>query len=263
MVGLPARGKSLIAGKAIRYLAWVGIPARVFNVGSYRRHNTPHPSAKFFEPHNEEGEKMRTAAAGAAVSDMVAWFRRKGGVVAILDATNSTRDRRQWIYESCSKEGIETLFVESTCDDEEIIMNNILEVKTTSPDYRDQDPEMAALDFRTRIRNYEQVYETIDESEKHYTYVKLINVGSTVIINQIKDYLSSRLVYYIQNLHIKPRSIWLSRVSNYSMEIQCETHTDFSLFSTVNLSTTWWGKLAGILAFLSEARLTRKPSLIS
>lgn len=181
---------------------------------------------------------MRTAAAGAAVSDMVAWFRRKGGVVAILDATNSTRDRRQWIYESCSKEGIETLFVESTCDDEEIIMNNILEVKTTSPDYRDQDPEMAALDFRTRIRNYEQVYETIDESEKHYTYVKLINVGSTVIINQIKDYLSSRLVYYIQNLHIKPRSIWLSRVSSQNMEIQRETHTDFSPFSTVNLSTT-------------------------
>lgn len=213
MVGLPARGKSLIAGKAMRYLAWVGIPARVFNVGSYRRHNTPHPSAKFFEPNNEEGEKMRTAAAGAAISDMVAWFKQKGGVVAILDATNSTRKRRQWIYESCQKEGIETLFVESTCDDEEVIMSNILEVKTTSPDYRDQDPEMAALDFRARIRNYEQVYETIDESEKHYTYVKLINVGSTVIINQIKDYLSSRLVYYIQNLHIKPRSIWLSRVS--------------------------------------------------
>lgn len=93
-------------------------------------------------------------------------------------------------------------------------MNNILEVKTTSPDYKGQDPEVAALDFRTRIRNYEQVYETIDENEKHYTYVKLINVGSTVIINQIKDYLSSRLVYYIQNLHIKPRSIWLSRVSD-------------------------------------------------
>lgn len=214
MVGLPARGKSLIAGKAMRYLAWVGIPARVFNVGGYRRNNTPQPPAKFFEPNNQEGEKMRRAAAESAVSDMVAWFNEKGGVVAILDATNSTRDRRRWIWESCNNAGIETLFVESTCDDEDIIMNNILEVKTTSPDYKGQDPEMAALDFRARIRNYERVYETIDENEKHYTYVKLINVGSTVIINQIKDYLSSRLVYYIQNLHIKPRSIWLSRVSD-------------------------------------------------
>jgi 6-phosphofructo-2-kinase/fructose-2,6-biphosphatase 2 len=148
------------------------------------------------------------------MSDMLRWFESGKGVVAILDATNSTKERRAWIYEKCRQAGVETLFVESICDDEDLIMTNILEVKTTSPDYKDQDPEAAALDFRTRIRNYEKVYETIDDHEKHYTYVKLINVGSTVIINQIKDYLSSRLVYYIQNLHIKPRSIWLSRVSS-------------------------------------------------
>ncbi|KAL1992722.1 hypothetical protein VTN49DRAFT_3478 [Thermomyces lanuginosus] len=211
MVGLPARGKSLIAGKALRYLSWVGIPAQIFNVGSYRRLVSPHPSAAFFDPGNPEGERLRRAAAEAAMSDMLKWFRAGRGVVAILDATNSTKARRAWIKKRCDEEGIETLFVESLCDDEEIIMNNILEVKTSSPDYQGQDPEVAAQDFRNRIRNYEKVYETIDEDEKSYTYVKLINVGSTVVINQIKDYLSSRLVYYIQNLHIRPRSIWLSR----------------------------------------------------
>lgn len=196
----------------MRYLAWVGIPARVFNVGTYRRQGTPHPPAKFFDPHNAEGKKARRAAAQAAMDDMLRWFEEEQGVVAIFDATNSTKERRMWIQENCDKAGIETLFVESLCDDEEIIMNNIREVKTTSPDYKGLDPEVAAQDFRTRIRNYELVYETIDDREKQYTYVKLVNVGSTVIINQIKDYLSSRLVYYIQNLHIKPRSIWLSRV---------------------------------------------------
>ncbi|KAL2788388.1 HbrB-domain-containing protein [Aspergillus keveii] len=211
MVGLPARGKSLIAGKAMRYLAWVGVKARIFNVGTYRRNATPQPSANFFDPHNSEGEKMRRAAAEAAITDMIKWFKDGQGVVAILDATNSTKKRRRWIHETCRDANIETLFVESVCDDEELIMNNILEVKTTSPDYKGQDPEVAALDFRNRIRNYEKVYEGIDDDEKEFTYVKLINVGSTVIINQIKNYLSSRLVYYIQNLHIKPRSIWLSR----------------------------------------------------
>lgn len=196
----------------MRYLAWVGIPARVFNVGSYRRNNTPQPSATFFDPHNEEGERARRAAAEAAMADMLRWFETGKGVVAILDATNSTKERRKWIHEKCRDADIETLFVESICDDENLIMTNILEVKTTSPDYQGQDPELAAVDFRNRIRNYEKAYETIDDGEKKYTYVKLINVGSTVIINQIKDYLSSRLVYYIQNLHIKPRSIWLSRV---------------------------------------------------
>lgn len=36
---------------------------------------------------------------------------------------------------STSANLLEDLFVESKCDDEDLIMSNILEVKTTSPDY--------------------------------------------------------------------------------------------------------------------------------
>lgn len=90
-------------------------------------------------------------------------------------------------------------------------MANIKEVKTTSPDYQGQDPEEAAKDFRERIRMYERVYETLDEDETDLTYCKIIDVGSQVIINRIQDYLQSRVVYYLMNLHIKPRSIWISR----------------------------------------------------
>jgi len=211
MVGLPARGKSLIAQKVVRYLHWLSITAKTFNVGQYRRTNTPTPSAEFFDTSNAEGERLRRAAAEAAVNDMCKWFAEGKGLIAILDATNSTKTRRRWIQERCLKENIETLFVESKCDDEDLIMSNILEVKTTSPDYVGQNPEAAAQDFRNRIRNYQKVYQTIDEDEYDLTYVKLINVGKQVIINQIQDYLQSRVVYYLMNLHIKPRSIWLSR----------------------------------------------------
>ena len=100
---------------------------------------------------------------------MLKWFKDKTHTVAILDATNSTKSRRKWIYEKLTAAGIDHLFVESKCDDENLIMNNILEVKTTSPDYVGQDPEEAAKDFRSRIKNYEKVYETIDEEEKHYS----------------------------------------------------------------------------------------------
>jgi 6-phosphofructo-2-kinase/fructose-2,6-biphosphatase 2 len=154
---------------------------------------------------------LRRAAAQAAVADMLEWF-KAGGVIAILDATNSTKERRQWIKQCCDNQGIETLFVESKCDDEDLIMSNILEVKTTSPDYKGLDPDKAAADFRNRIRNYEKIYQTIDEDESHLTYLKIMNVGKQVIINRIQDYLQSRVVYYLMNLHIKPRSIWLSRV---------------------------------------------------
>jgi 6-phosphofructo-2-kinase/fructose-2,6-biphosphatase 2 len=197
----------------VRYLHWLSIKAKTFNVGQYRRTATPNPSAEFFDTSNPEGERLRKAAAEAAVNDMCKWFAEGRGLIAILDATNSTKTRRRWIQERCAAENIETLYVESKCDDEELIMSNILEVKTTSPDYVGQDPEEAAADFRNRIRNYEKVYETIDEDERDLTYVKLIDVGKQVIINQIQDYLQSRVVYYLMNLHIKPRSIWLSRAS--------------------------------------------------
>ena len=37
MVGLPARGKTFVSKKLVRYLNWIGIRSRVFNVGEYRR----------------------------------------------------------------------------------------------------------------------------------------------------------------------------------------------------------------------------------
>ncbi|KIW25644.1 uncharacterized protein PV07_08810 [Cladophialophora immunda] len=36
------------------------------------------------------------------------------------------------------------------------------------------DPEVAAKDFRRRIRNHEKVSQAVDESEKHLTYVNLM-----------------------------------------------------------------------------------------
>ncbi|EGS23378.1 fructose-2,6-bisphosphatase-like protein [Thermochaetoides thermophila DSM 1495] len=213
MVGLPARGKSYIAQKAQRYLKWLSIPAKTFNVGNYRRNDAPHPSADFFDTNNPEGERKRRAAAEAAVSDMLKWFKEEGGVVGILDATNSTKERRKWVLDKVGREGIEVLFVESKCDDEELIMANIRDVKTSSPDYVGQDPEKAAQDFRERIRHYEKVYKSINEDgdEDDLTYLKIMNVGRKVFINRIQDYLQSRIVYFLMNLHIRPRSVWLSR----------------------------------------------------
>ena len=37
LVGLPARGKSFLGRKLSGFLTWHGIPAKVFNVGKYRR----------------------------------------------------------------------------------------------------------------------------------------------------------------------------------------------------------------------------------
>ncbi|EHB01080.1 6-phosphofructo-2-kinase/fructose-2,6-biphosphatase 4 [Heterocephalus glaber] len=60
MVGLPARGKTYISKKMTRYLNWIGVPTREFNVGQYRRDMVKtYKSFEFFLPDNEEGLKIR------------------------------------------------------------------------------------------------------------------------------------------------------------------------------------------------------------
>ena len=107
------------------------------------------------------------------------------------------------------------MFIESICDDEELILANIKEVKLSSPDYRDSnDGAKAVEEFRLRIQHYADVYQQLDPTdplESKYPFVKLINVRARIVINHVSNYLESRIVFYLVNLHIKPRSIYILR----------------------------------------------------
>lgn len=93
-------------------------------------------------------------------------------------------------------------------------MENIKEVKLSCPDYIDKDPEWAVSDFQARIRHYAEAYQSIslDGPEGDYSFVKLIDVGAQAIVNRVRDYRQSRIIFFVMNLHIKPRSIYMSRV---------------------------------------------------
>lgn len=105
------------------------------------------------------GEKsLDTIALRKQVSDgceQLIWdFFDEGGQVAIYDANNGTRERRQTIAEKFDKAGIHVVMLgtlyaahtlpysyshivflsESLCDNEEIILANIRSVKISSPD---------------------------------------------------------------------------------------------------------------------------------
>ena len=98
--------------------------------------------------------------------------------------------------------GFKLIFLESVCTDEKIIDANIaVKVSSGDPDYDGMPREKAEADFRQRIKTYEQSYETIDpDRDVELTYAKIINVGSTVIVNKIDGYLQSRIVFYLMNL---------------------------------------------------------------
>lgn len=210
MVGLPARGKSYIASKICKYLNWLGLQCRLFNVGSYRRKLCgAHQPADFFSPLNVHAETERMRAAEQAMRDLLEWLEEDNSIkVAIYDATNSTSCRRDWIRKELI--GHPYFFLESICDDEDVIRRNIVEVKSKCPDYSGVDPEQALRDFQERIRNYAASYETIEDKEGS-PYAKIINLGSQMIINNLKEQQQSRIVFFVMNLHVRRRSIFLCR----------------------------------------------------
>ena len=231
-VGLPARGKTHMAKRLERYLAFFhGSMTKVFNVGEYRRRaeaaaaqsgpvdlpklQLPTSDSAFFNPLDANASRERLNFAQAAVRDMIAFlfegedlngisprgpnasssgvtsprgpaatsvgWEEKGNVdvvllpsgtmraldsgrVAIFDATNSTRKRRQWLREQLAHLPIKLLFIESVCTDEKMVDENIRNAKVGLPEFSHLSPEEAFRDFKRRIKHYESVYEPMDEA---------------------------------------------------------------------------------------------------
>lgn len=225
MVGIPGRGKTYTANKLSRYLNWLGYSSKVFNVGNYRQKTVGAlglESHNFFNPENKEALRIREEAARSALSDIIKWFNDDNkNTVAIYDATNITLERRKNVVSLLKPEEIDVIFIEIVCNDPEIIRNNIIDIKLSSPDYVGMDSEMAAEDFNQRIAHYEKVYEPMDlEKEEHLSFVKLTNIRTRVIINRVDGYIQTRIVYFLMNLHAAPRSIYFTRHGESQFNVQ-------------------------------------------
>ncbi|PWN42215.1 bifunctional 6-phosphofructo-2-kinase/fructose-2,6-bisphosphate 2-phosphatase [Ceraceosorus guamensis] len=242
MVGLPARGKSYLSNKLMRYLRWLEYDVRVFNVGQLRRAlakaklkesgiREDH-TATFFDPKNPAAFKLRTQMAEECLEQLIGWLKR-GGNVGIHDATNSSRSRRQAIAERISKEpGLKLVFLESLCTDPAVIAANIaVKVSSGDPDYAGMSPEAAKEDFLKRIRNYEAAYQSVDEEgqEAHLAYCKITDVGRSVVVNRFSGYLESRIAFFLMNLHLTPRNIYLSRHGESQFNVEGKIGGDADL----------------------------------
>jgi len=214
MVGLPARGKTYISKKLSRYLNWIGVNTKVFNLGDYRRRmESQYSNHELFNPENAEGRALREKVCEDGLQDVLEWLEKSEGEVAVFDATNTTRERRKYLYQKVVLEkGFKLFFVESICDDPKIIEANILEVKVSSPDYKHFDREKVLHDFLERINHYEKLYETIDENlEPDLAYLKIFDTGRKVMVHKHEGHIQARIVYYLMNVHITPRTIYLTR----------------------------------------------------
>jgi hypothetical protein len=101
------------------------------------------------------------------------------------------------------------------CVSEPLLTNRLVR-RRLSPDFKNMDFQSAVKDLKKRIANYEAVYESLDEDEKDpkgnsVSFIKVINLSSKVIANNIHGKIARSVLTFLMNLHIMQRPIFLVR----------------------------------------------------
>ncbi|KAG8950433.1 Fructose-2,6-bisphosphatase [Tulasnella sp. 424] len=260
LVGLPARGKSSIAVKLLRYLTWLEYKVKIFNVGELRRKKNLEEEERqgiqgfskrsSFDHVNPRTFHVAEKIADESLDNLISWL-KAGGNIGIHDARNATRARRARIASRVFLEpNFKLVFLESNCDDPAVIAANIaLKASVDDPDYSGLSHEEVVEEYTHGIKQCEAVYETMEQAEwegmpeeteeerlklvgaaaevpdpsnnrvsfvtkeiaNSVSYMKITDTGGQLEMFRMGGDLLGRIAYYLMNLHLEPRSIFLSR----------------------------------------------------
>ncbi|CAM9896186.1 unnamed protein product, partial [Phaeothamnion confervicola] len=235
MVGLPARGKTYIAQRIMRHMEWNEMTTRLFNAGNYRRFLVgAHTPASFFDPANPEGAALREKCADLALQASRGkcfcffCFCSEGEklVVAIFDATNTTRGRRAWIRETVERHSVasggkvQLVFLETMLTDDAQVWKNVRDAKLKSPDYAGMDPDAAMADFTERIVRYKSVYEPVSRDED-VPFIRLTDAGEELLSYRAgTSRLAGRVVSLMSVMRLRLQPILLTRCGESDNEAQ-------------------------------------------
>jgi len=194
--------------------------------------------ADFFDNNNALARKLRSRAASVTLQEMLIWLdddseesfpSSLSGIkaksmrhrVAIFDATNSTAARRKWVLEECTsptkREGKKTgvIFVESICDDAELLEENYCFKVKNSPDFEGMTLEESLEDLSKRVDQYTEQYETINDDTQ--SYIKIFNLSSKLLVNHIYGRMAKVVVPSLMSWNIGSRPIYLCRAGETNL----------------------------------------------
>lgn len=207
MVGLPARGKSYTSNNLCRFLNWCGVNCKVFNSGDYRRKiMNGFQDSNFFNFDIKENFDKKEEISRICFEELLKWL-DDSGKVAIFDATNSNKIRRNFIIKKSN--GKNVIFLELITNNEQIINRNI-ELKSLSADYIGKDKDYSMKDFKQREEFYKKSYESIDDSE-NLSYIKIVNFTEKLLLKDIVGINESLVTSYLMNLRLNKHPIYLTR----------------------------------------------------
>lgn len=204
MVGLPARGKSTLAKRIRSGLEQQRINAAIFNNGELRRvlHGIRSASPEFFNPENHEAVALRQQISLQNMERARAWLDGEGDV-AIIDATNGTKDQRKKLCDTLQDRPI--LFIECVNNDS-MLLEASIKRKTRLPEFAGLTTEEALESFRRRLAYYESVYTPL---QKEHCWMRVDAVNNSILAENpsnalpyyaaIRDIVVSR---WVQNLYL-------------------------------------------------------------
>nr|XP_023019918.1 6-phosphofructo-2-kinase/fructose-2,6-bisphosphatase-like [Leptinotarsa decemlineata] len=217
MVGLPGRGKSLLARRLSRYLNYTGEKTRVYDISEYRRKHMEHyDSHEMFRADNLPAWRIRQQSFREALEDAATWLQRPGNQVAVLDGPNVSRSQRQEIYDLVySQLGFRVMFIECVCEDPVLLERNFKEILKYSVDYRKMATEEALKDLTHKMAHYKAQYESPTLGslwELPCPMVKILDGGDGgIIAHGVTGSKESKILAYVSMPKPHQQTLYFSR----------------------------------------------------
>lgn len=193
LVGLPASGKSTVCKQLVEYLEKHDYKSSIYNAGNVRRAlRRTFSDADFFNPDNLQAHEQREQYAQIAMESMLEDFRHNRINVGFLDATNTTKARRDKminIIRNCDVAFTNVILFDVACTDDRFLAYNV-NGKAANGDYSDRTVAEAISDFKQRSEHYYKVFQPITapeieaDSDVVSTYIKINNARHFQIISE-------------------------------------------------------------------------------
>ncbi|KAL7667877.1 hypothetical protein ACOME3_008604 [Neoechinorhynchus agilis] len=225
-------------------LAWTNISNAVGEDRSSATLVSDSGDVVFDLAHRDKIERMLDVCLDHALSDVCEWLKsghadlletnadsscncprgsiEDEGEVAIIDATNSRRERRQRIKECAEREGFKLFFVEIVCDSPHIFTD------PTSAQAKGGQG-LSFDDMQVRINYFKHDYEPLCPAHDG-SFIKVINIGQKFVVNKLQGRVPSRVVYYLMNLKVLPNPVvYIVRHGESHFNTQCRIGGDSQL----------------------------------
>lgn len=218
LAGLPGRGKTHLSVSLTRYLRWLGVKTHSFHLCDYRRATNLDEDldyALFVAPEKgRDSAKFESKTVDDCLNDILNFFEKDKGQVAIYDAVNAWPEYRRQLADRFKSANVNCIFIESTVTDESILMKNIESAARLSPDYENWDYDKAYKDYSDRINALTPYYKEMSAAgeDSGLSFIKFINFGQRIELNNSNyGYLINKVVFFLMNSRIKLGSIFFAR----------------------------------------------------